>query len=291
MNSVGVIGLGLIGGSMARAASSRAGCKVYGYDADAEVVAAAIREGVLAGKLEDHYEDIELLIVALYPPDVVDIISQVASKLSKECIVIDCTGVKKIICTQLSGKLPNNIRFIGGHPMAGKEVAGYTNSCDDMFDGASMILCRDEYTDDEALKAACGFFPKLGFAQVKVTTWEEHDSVIAYTSQLAHIVSSAYIKSPTLDKRYGFSAGSFKDMTRVAKLNEDMWADLFLANSDALLFEINEITGHLDEYARAVKEGDRDALVRLLREGRVRKENDTDREVALKEKKDPWISD
>ena len=291
MNSIGVIGLGLIGGSMARAAAKRAGCTVYGYDSNDEVVGEAIAQGVLAGKLEDHYEDIDLLIVALYPLDVVDIISQTASKLSKGCIVIDCTGVKKIICTKLSGKLANNIRFIGGHPMAGKEVAGYTNSCDDMFEGASMILCRDEHTDEEALKAACGFFPKLGFTQVKITTWEEHDSVIAYTSQLAHVISSSYIKSPTLEKRYGFSAGSFKDMTRVAKLNEEMWADLFLANSQALLFEINEITGHINEYSRAIGEGDRDALVRLLREGRIKKENDTGKEAALTKNRDPWISD
>ena len=282
MNTVGIIGLGLIGGSMARAASERAHCTVYGYDGREAVVSAAIEEGVLAGRLEDHYKDIDLLLVALYPLDVIDIISEVAPRLKKGCIVIDCTGVKKIICTKLSEKLnAEGIRFIGGHPMAGKEVAGYENSCNDLFDGASMILCRDVYTDGEALSAACGFFPKLGFAQVKITTWEEHDSVIAYTSQLAHVVSSAYIKSPTLSSRYGFSAGSFKDMTRVAKLNEQMWADLFLANSDALLSEIKQIRGHLEEYERAIEERDRETLVALLRDGRIRKEDDIDKEAGL----------
>ena len=282
MNAVGIIGLGLIGGSMARAASQRAGCSVYGYDANEAVVCAATKEGVLAGRLEDHYEDIDLLLVALYPLDVVDIILETAPKLHKGCIVIDCTGVKKIICTRLSEKLAaDGIRFIGGHPMAGKEVAGYENSGADLYDGASMILCRDEYTDEDAMKTACGFFPKLGFSQVKITTWQEHDSVIAYTSQLAHVVSSAYIKSPTLDLRYGFSAGSFKDMTRVAKLNEQMWADLFLANSDALLSEIRQITGHIEEYARAIEDNDRDTLVSLLRDGRIRKEADSKKEAGL----------
>lgn len=282
MNTVGIIGLGLIGGSMARAASERAHCTVYGYDRREAVVSAAIEEGVLAGRLEDHYKDIDLLLVALYPLDVVDIILEVAPRLKKGCIVIDCTGVKKIICTKLSEKLNSEgIRFIGGHPMAGKEVSGYENSCDDLFDGASMILCRDGYTDGEALSAACGFFPKLGFAQVKITTWQEHDSVIAYTSQLAHVVSSAFIKSPTLSSRYGFSAGSFKDMTRVAKLNEQMWADLFLANSDALLSEIKQIRGHLEEYERAIEECDRETLVALLRDGRIRKEDDIDKEAGL----------
>ncbi|MCR5302299.1 MAG: prephenate dehydrogenase [Lachnospiraceae bacterium] len=279
MKTVGVIGLGLIGGSMAKAVS-RAGYSVYGYDTDASVVKEAVSEGVLAGELQDHYGDIELLLVALYPMDVVDIILDTVPKLSKGCIVIDCTGVKKIICSALSGREEMaGVRFIGGHPMAGREVSGYVSSTADLFEGASMILCRDEYTDEKALEEACDFFPKLGFAQVKITTAEEHDSVIAYTSQLAHVVSSSYIKSPTLEKRYGFSAGSFKDMTRVAKLNEEMWADLFLANKDALLFEINRLSEHLEEYADCLVSEDRDKLVELLRNGRIRKEQDL------------WISD
>ena len=146
--------------------------------------------------------------------------------------------------------------------MAGKEVAGYSNSCDDLFDGASMILCRDEFTDEEAMNAACDFFPRLGFAQVRITNAKEHDAVIAYTSQLAHVTSSAYIKSPTLNKRYGFSAGSFKDMTRVAKLNEEM------------LYEIDALSKNLSEYRKALSERDRKRLVELLRDGRVRKEKD-----------------
>lgn len=274
MRSVGIMGLGLIGGSMAKAAAG-SGHKVYGSDRDESVVDSAVSSGVLDGKLEDHYEDIDLLLVALYPLDVVDIILKAAPKLKKDCMVIDCTGVKKIICEPLSEKLAGmGLRFIGGHPMAGKEVSGFANASGDLFCGASMILCKDEYTDPETLDEAGDFFEKLGFSQIKITTAEEHDRVIAYTSQLAHVVSSSYIKSSTLRKRYGFSAGSFKDMTRVAKLNEDMWADLFLANSDAIAGEIEEIRWHLEEYEKAIKEGDRDTLVKLLRDGRILKEND-----------------
>ncbi len=275
MKSVGVIGLGLIGGSMAKAVS-RTGCIVYGKDSSPAAVEAAINDGVLSGKLEEHYDEIDMLIVALYPLDVVDIISETAPKLKKGCIVVDCTGVKQIICKGLSEKLARmGLFFIGGHPMAGKEVSGYANAEAELFDGASMILCRDDFTDEAALKKASDFFMTLGFSQVKLTTPEEHDRVIAYTSQLAHVVSSSYIKSPTLDMRYGFSAGSFKDMTRVALLNENMWADLFLANSDALVAEIKELSGHLDEIARAIENEDRDALVDLLARGRIRKEKDT----------------
>ncbi len=275
MRSVGVIGLGLIGGSMAKAAAA-AGFKVYGSDRDKAVVDRAIDDGVLAGRLEDNFADTDMLIVALYPLDVVDIILETAPKLNRGCIVIDCTGVKQIICTPLSEKLAGmGLKFIGGHPMAGKEVAGYENAEGGLFSGASMILCRDSHTDETALEEAGRFFERLGFSQIRITTAQEHDSVIAFTSQLAHIVSSAYVKSSTLDKRYGFSAGSFKDLTRVAKLNEEMWADLFLANSDAILCEIDQLTDHLKEYSDAIRSGNREELVGLLRDGRIKKENDT----------------
>ncbi len=283
MKSVGIIGLGLIGGSMAKSIASRTYCMVYGSDASDEVVDKAIDENVLAGRLEDHYKDIDILIVALYPTDVVDIILKTAPKLPEGCIVIDCTGVKQTVCEALSGKLSEmGLRFIGGHPMAGREVAGYDNASDDLFVGASMILCKDENTDETAISDAGELFKRIGFETIKITTAGEHDRVIAYTSQLAHIVSSAYIKSPTLDKRYGFSAGSFKDMTRVAKLNEEMWADLFLANEGAIVSEIDEIVGHLMAYTNAIEGRDRDKLVSLLREGRIRKENDEQNEINSK---------
>ena len=166
--------------------------------------------------------------------------------------------------------------------MAGKEVAGYENSDAEMFKGASMILCKDENTDKDALKFAEGFFKRVGFGGVKITTAIEHDKVIAFTSQLAHVVSSAYIKSTTLDKRYGFSAGSFKDLTRVARLNENMWADLFLANEDAIVSEIDSIINHLMEFENAIEGRDRDRLVALLREGRIRKEEDERKESEYK---------
>ena len=282
MKNIGIVGLGLIGGSMAKA-SARAGYRVFGSDRDQSVVDAAISDGTLAGRLEDHMEELDLVLVALYPGDVVDIILELGQKLPKGCMVIDCTGVKQVICRPLSGKLAQmGLRFIGGHPMAGKEVAGYKNAAGDLFDGASMILCQDEYTDKGALDEARDFFPGLGFSRVVITTASEHDRVIAYTSQLAHVVSSSYIKSTTLDERYGFSAGSFKDLTRVAKLDENMWADLFLANRDSLLDEIGQIRDHLTEYYDAIESGDREVLVSLLRDGRIRKETDTKKEEEAK---------
>ncbi len=283
MRSVGIIGLGLIGGSMAKAIAKNTDALVYGSDASEEVTASAIGDGTLSGRLDGHEGEIDMLIVALYPLDVVDIISETSKKLKKGCIVVDCTGVKSIICRPLSESLAKDgIFFIGGHPMAGKEVSGYDNADASLYENASMILCRDAYTDDNAYKKASDFFLKLGFSRIKETTAEEHDRVIAYTSQLAHIVSSAYIKSPTLDKRYGFSAGSFKDLTRVAKLNEQMWADLFLANEDSIVAEIDIIINHLMEFENAIEKRDREKLVSLLRDGRIRKEEDTEKENGYK---------
>ena len=257
MKSVGIIGLGLIGGSMAKAVSSRTYSTVYGEDASEEVTAAAISDGVLSGRLSDHYKDIDILIVALYPTDVVNVMMKTAPELKKDCIIVDCTGIKKSICVPLSQKLEEaGLHFIGGHPMAGKEVSGYSNSSEDLFDHASMILCRDDYTDEKALADVSDLFKRIGFGVIKVTDYDTHDRVIAYTSQLAHIVSSAYIKSTVLPDRYGFSAGSFKDMTRVAKLNEEMWADLFLANEAQIVSQIDELVNHLMEFANAI-EGER----------------------------------
>lgn len=162
--------------------------------------------------------------------------------------------------------------------MAGKEVSGYSNSDTSIFTNATMILCRDEYTDEEAFRTASEFFKEIGFYDIKETTFEEHDRVIAYTSQMAHVVSSAYIKSDSLKDRYGFSAGSFKDMTRVAKLNEYMWTDLFLYNKDALVHELEAFMIHINEYLEALKSEDKAGLIKLLGEGRMLKESDEEKE-------------
>lgn len=280
MKTVGIIGLGLIGGSMAKAVRKSGEFTVLGTDANENVVKQAIREDVLKDELsKDNIREVDLLIVALYPMDVADVILDYAEYMKKGAIIVDCTGVKGIICEALSQKLSGKgIHFVGGHPMAGKEVSGYSNSEGEMFGNASMILCRDEYTDEEAFQTACAFFKKIGFFRIKETTPQEHDRVIAYTSQMAHVVSNAYIKSPTLDKRYGFSAGSFKDMTRVALLNENMWADLFLANKDALVSEIDIFSEHLKEYRDALEREDRQELVSLLGKGRELKECDEKQE-------------
>jgi len=280
INKVGIIGLGLIGGSMAKAVTSNTSHPVYAYNRTHQVVINAINDGSITGELtEQSAQDIDLLIIALYPKDVDKVLGHFLPYLRKGTIVVDCTGVKTSVCNDLSKRLKDiGLRFVGGHPMAGKEVAGYNNAEGTLYDNASMILCRDEYTDDEAFMEAKNFFKEVGFMRVTESTPDEHDHVIAYTSQMAHVVSNAYVKSPTLDKRYGFSAGSFKDLTRVAKLNEYMWTDLFLANKAPLLEEIDIFIENMKIFREALSKEDKDQLIELLGEGRRLKEEDEEKD-------------
>ncbi len=276
MRTVGIVGLGLIGGSMAKAIKEHTDVTLYGYNRTRRVTERAMEEGVIHRELTyENAKDLDLLIVALMPEVVVPVINGYAPYLKKGCVIVDCTGIKSGICRELTGPLlKKGLFFVGGHPMAGKEVAGYENAEASLYANASMILCRDAGTDEEAFSKAADFFRRAGFPRIKETTPEEHDRVIAYTSQMAHVVSNAYVRSHTLSDRYDFSAGSFKDLTRVAKLNETMWAELFLSNKEALLPELKEFMEHMGEYIDAIEEEDRERLTALLREGRCRKEED-----------------
>ena len=155
--------------------------------------------------------------------------------------------------------------------MAGRERGGFTAATDSLYVGASMILTPDKRTDMQLLETLKVFFLDIGFASLTFSDPEEHDRIIAFTSQLAHIVSSAYVKSPEAQKRRGFSAGSFQDMTRVARLDEDMWTELFLDDADYLTDELDILIGHLQEYADALKSKDAEHLRALLRDGREKK--------------------
>ncbi|MCQ2499227.1 MAG: prephenate dehydrogenase [Lachnospiraceae bacterium] len=280
MMNVGIIGLGLIGGSMAKAIHAHTDSYILGANRSHGVVERALEEGVLQEELTfENADKCDMLIVALYPKDVVEKVKTYAPYLKKGAIVVDCTGVKKFVSNELSKYLSDmGLCFVGGHPMAGKEVAGYANADTDLFNRASMILTQDEYTSEEAFNTAAEFFSEVGFKMIKESTPVEHDKVIAYTSQLCHVVSNAFIKSPTCDLRYGFSAGSFKDLTRVAKLDEYMWTDLFLANKEALLDEINIFMSHMEEYKEALENEDKETLIRILGEGRQLKEDDIKKE-------------
>ncbi len=273
--NIGIVGLGLIGGSLAKAIKTNTEHLVFGMDENEKVTNLARAEGFVDLALdESNLSQCDTVIIALYPQATIDYLKNHAKLMKNGTIIVDCAGVKKRIIDEVEEVVRNlPVRFIGGHPMAGIEKSGYENSFPQLFSKASMILCKTRETDEEALGILEELFLSIGFGFVKVTTPEEHDRMIAYTSQLAHIVSSAFIKSKNSDNHQGFSAGSFKDLTRVAKLNETMWTELFFENQEALLQETEAFMRELESYRKALSEGNYGEMKKLLREGRLQKES------------------
>lgn len=275
ISNVVVVGLGLMGGSMAKAVRAYTDCKVYGWNRTRAVAEAAVRAGTLDGVADDRtLEQADLIVIGLYPQATVDWVREHIGHIRPGCLLVDMVGVKQFLVDVITPMaLAQGVHYIGGHPMAGKEFSGYAYAEAELFRDASMILVQTESSPLWAVDEAEGFFDRLGFARVVRCTAEQHDHMIAYTSQLCHVVSSAFIKSPEALKHNGYSAGSYKDLTRVAKLNEEMWTELFLLNREPLVTEIDEIIGHLTDYRDAIAGGDADRLCSLLREGRMRKES------------------
>lgn len=270
---VGIVGLGLIGGSMAKSIKTRTAHTVYGTDLAAETMTMARMCGAVDAPLTaENLPECDLVLLAIRPGAAVEWVRHNAGYISKSAILVDLCGVKRTVVAAITPIAAEyGFAYIGGHPMAGKERGGFTAATDDLYVGASMILTPDERTDMQLLETLKTFFLDIGFAGLTFSTPEEHDRIIAFTSQLAHITSSAYVKSPEAQKRRGFSAGSFQDMTRVARLDEDMWTELFLDDADYLTGELEVLVGHLTEYLDALKARDAETLRALLRDGREKK--------------------
>lgn len=266
------VGLGLIGGSLCKAIKKHTNHIVGGIDTDKKTMSMALSQGAVDYEAKDVSEA-DLTIISLFPPTIIEYINENADKFKPGSIVVDSCGIKTEIVQAVEGLLAKRgVTFIGAHPMAGREFSGFEYSLDNLFDSASFIITPTENTPEKELNLLEDFAYSIHFKKVVITTPEEHDRIIAFTSQLAHVVSSAYIKSPTHSKQLGFSAGSFQDMTRVAKLNEDMWTPLFIMNKDALCSEIDCIAARLSEYRTAIANSDYTTLHKLLKEGRILKE-------------------
>ncbi len=267
---VGVVGLGLIGGSMAKAIKRYTKHEVIGWDTSEVVRAnAKLLEVVDRLMIGGNPGECDIVFIAVYPKMTIQYVKEHASEFKRNALVVDCAGIKREIC-QAVRPIAEESQFIfcGGHPMAGIERSGFVYSKQDLFQGASMILTPYANMDTSKIDELSVFLKEIGFRRIQVSTPEEHDEMIAYTSQLAHVVSSAYVRSPLSYKFLGFSAGSFKDMTRVAKLNEVMWTELFLENGEYLANEIEELAERLLEYSKAIREDDRETLMTILKEGK-----------------------
>lgn len=271
--AVGIVGLGLIGGSAAKAFKA-AGHTVYAFDINTPIMEYARLEGVVDKVLTaGNICECSLLLLTATPQAVAGFLRDNAALISAGTLVVDFCGTKRMVCALgFSLAISHGFTFVGGHPMAGLQFSGYKYSKGTLFSGASFIMVPPVHDDIALLdRVKCALQP-LGFKKFVVTTADFHDRMIAYTSQMCHVVSNAFIKSPAAKLHKGYSAGSFRDFTRVSRLNEDMWTELFLENSEHLLSELDLLINSLHEYRDAIAAGDAETLCGLLRDGRIAKE-------------------
>ena len=270
---VGILGLGLIGGSLARAYALE-GHTVLACEKDKSILSFAMLAGAVHGKLDEStIPSCDLILLAIYPGGSASWLEQHAHLVSPTALVLDCCGIKQEVCQRcfpLAEKY--GFTFVGGHPMAGSQFSGFKYSRGNLFSGQPMVLVPPVFDNIQLLHRVKEMLKPCDFGSFSVTTAEEHDKMIAFTSQMPHIVSNAYIKSPTAQNHKGFSAGSYRDLTRVAWLNPQMWAELFMENKENVLQELDFYIQSLTAYRDAIAFDDMPHLISLLEEGKKRKE-------------------
>ena len=270
---VGILGLGLIGGSLARAYALE-GHTVYAIQRNESMLSFAMLAGAVHGKLtEETIPECDLILLSIYPDGSASWLEKNGHLIAKETLVIDCCGIKQEVCRRCFPVAEKyGFTFVGGHPMAGSQFSGFKYSRAGLFKGAPMVLVPPVFDDIQLLDRVKTALKPCQFGFFSVTTAQEHDKMIAFTSQMPHILSNAFIKSPTALNHKGFSAGSYRDLTRVAWLNPQMWAELFLENKENVLFELDFYIQSLSAYKQAIEANDMQTLVALLDEGKKRKE-------------------
>jgi prephenate dehydrogenase len=273
MSTVGILGLGLIGGSFAKAYHA-AGWTVLAADRDAAILSFAQMSGAVDRTLgAENAAQCDLILACICPEAAIAELTGLAPHIGEKPVVIDCCGTKRVVCEALFPVAEQyGFTYLGGHPMAGSHHSGFKYARENLYHNAPMVLVPPSFDDIALLQRVKELLAPAGFGHISVTTAQAHDEMIAFTSQMPHLISNAYIKSPTAAEHKGFSAGSYKDMTRVAWLNAPMWAELFLENRDCLLRELGWLMESLREYRAALEKNDLPELTRLLEEGKKRKE-------------------
>ena len=273
MSRVGVVGLGLIGGSFAKAYHA-AGWEVLALNRTRSIMDFAMLAGEVDGELtRENAGTCDLVLVTVYPEAAIRFVREFAPFFGTKPLVMDCCGTKRVVCEACFPLAEEyGFTYVGGHPMAGTQYSGYKYARATLYRNAPMVIVPPNFDDIFLLERVKELLLPAGFGKFSVTTAAKHDEMIAFTSQLAHVVSNAYVKSPTSRIHHGFSAGSYRDLTRVAWLNAPMWAELFLENRDYLQAEILGVIDHLEAYREALETEDRERLTALLDEGKRIKE-------------------
>ncbi len=273
MSTVGVFGLGLIGGSFVKAYHA-AGWTVLAHNRSKSTLDFAILSGEADGELtKENISDCDLVLLTIFPEAAIETLREFAPYIGKKPLVMDCCGTKRIVCDAcFSIAEEYGFTFVGGHPMAGTQYSGYKYAKATMYARQPMVIVPPKFDDIFLLERVKTLLSPAGFGRFSVTTAEAHDEMIAFTSQLAHVVSNAYVKSPTAKQHHGFSAGSYRDLTRVAWLNAPMWSELFLENRENLIREVDCLIENLKSYRDAMAAEDGETLTGLLAEGKKLKE-------------------
>lgn len=265
---IAIIGLGLIGGSIARRLRGFRDCTVAAYNRSPEPLALAKKDGVIDEGYQnagDAMDGADLIILCLYPQLNVDMVRENVGRLKPGAVITDVSGVKQFMIDNLKEILPDTVDFVGAHPMAGREVGGYQSSTDTLFNKASFLITPTPENKPESIALVRELAEYIGCKYVVTTTAPEHDAIIAYTSQLMHVVAVALCDNPMIERSTFFSAGSLRDCTRVAKINEVMWSELFVENKTELVKRIREMEASLEKMAVATENGDRAELESIMR--------------------------
>lgn len=265
---IAIIGLGLIGGSIARRLRGFHNCTITAYNRTAETIMLAKHDGVIDEGSTDPgevMENADLIILCLYPQLNIDIVKNNLSHIKSGAVITDVSGVKGFMVDEMSKILPDDIDFVGAHPMAGREISGYQSSTDTLFNKASFLITPTKNNKSESISLVRELAEYIGCKHVVTTTPEEHDAIIAYTSQLMHVVAVALCDNPMIERSTFFSAGSLRDCTRVAVINEKMWSELFIENKEHLVNRIHEMQDSLGKIADAVEKCDRDKLEEIMK--------------------------
>ncbi len=265
---ISIIGLGLIGGSMARRLRGFHNCIIAAYNRTRESLDLALSDGVIDEAYDtpgDAMDGADLIVMCLYPQLNVDFVRDNLDRIKDGAIITDVTGVKGFIIDEMKQLLPDTVDFVGGHPMAGREVGGYKSSTDTLFDNAPYIVTPDKSNKPESIQLVRDMAKYIGCREVVTTSPDEHDSIIAYTSQLMHVVAVALCENPLLERSSSFAGGSLQDCTRIAVINEKMWSELFVENKEHLAYRISEFQDCLEDIKEATLNGDRAKLEKIMK--------------------------
>lgn len=264
-----VVGLGLIGGSVCKTLKKNTDNLVFGIDNNEKTLMLSLNEKSI-DKIANPSDlgETDITVICLYPEDVLSFVQTNKKCFKKGSVVIDMCGVKELIVEKSTKILQElGVNFVGTHPMAGRQFSGYVYSMDNLFENSNYIITPINSTCEKSVDIVENFAKSLGATKIIRTSPANHDKMIAFTSQLAHVVSNAYVKSPEMENVRGYTAGSYRDLTRVAKLNPNMWTSLFMQNKQNLIDEIDCIIENLEEYKKALKNDDKENLHKLLKEG------------------------